>query len=174
MQVTSKAGHHDDLPRGTNSQGQTTKMEIKDWGWRFYFNSFLFPSITLITRHSILDHTGLSCSSPALRILREEYRVPRSCSRDTETDKTQAGRQAGARAHTHTQFYLCIDCLTSFSHDLSIPSLFPHAQQHTSYFTNTTSCNRYCEQALEVAPSLYTWRGGRVTRWDSNPGWPGL
>lgn len=125
MQVTSKAGHHDDLPRGTNSQGQTTKMEIKDWGWRFYFNSFLFPSITLITRHSILDHTGLSCSSPALRILREEYRVPRSCSRDTETDKKQAGRQAGARAHTHTilfMHWLSYFLLPWLKHSVIIPT----------------------------------------------------
>lgn len=79
-------------------------MEIRDWCWRFYFNLFSFPSVTLNTRHTMLDHAGLSCSSPALKILREEYRVPRSCSRDTETDKIQTDRQAGrhARAHTHT------------------------------------------------------------------------
>lgn len=143
--------HHDDLPRSTNNKGQ---MEIKDWGWRFYFSLFSFPSITLIIRHTILDHTGLSCSSPELKILREEYRVPRSCSRDTETDKTQTDRQTGTHAHTH--FYLSIDCLTSFSHDLSTPSLFPHARQHTSYFTNNTSCNCHFEQTLDTAPSLYT------------------
>lgn len=141
MQVTSKAGHHVDLPRSRNSKGQTTKMEIKDWGWRFYFNLFSFPRVTLNTRHTMLDHTGLSCSSLALKILREEYRVPRSCSRDTETDKTQTDRQTLLFKH----------CLTSFSHDLGIPSLFPPARHHTSYFTSTTSCNRYCEQALDTA-----------------------
>lgn len=87
----------------TFPEAQTTKMESRDWGWRFCFDLFSFPRVTLNTRHTMLDHTGLSCSSPAFKILRE-YRVPRSCSRDTETDKTQrqAGRQAGTHARTHT------------------------------------------------------------------------
>lgn len=123
--------------------GQTTKMEIKDHGWRFYFNLFSCPNTLYIPGTPHCTIRGFSeqptSQNPQRRI-------------QSEFPGTGPGTQTQTDTHNSLPFKHRLTSTTPKSkvhfqrlkHSLTIGTL----GHHTNYFTSVISCTHACEQAL--------------------------
>lgn len=136
--------------------GQTTKMEIKDRGWRFYLNLFSCPNTLYIPGTPHCTIRGFSeqptSQNPQRRIQSEFPGTGPGTQTQTDTQTT----------HFHLNIVLLPlqqpQSLKFISKDLSIPSLLAHSDT-----TPTTSPASFCaltpvNKPYEVVPSFDTQR----------------